>query len=88
VKEFVVYTVARIALFAASFAIIAGIYILVTGSDSVPVVWPVLLAAVVSAVASIYLLKGPRARFAARVEQRASAMTRRFEEARAKEDQD
>jgi mannitol-specific phosphotransferase system IIBC component len=88
VKEFVVYTVARIGLFAASFAIIAGIYILVTGSDSVPIVWPVLLAAVVSAVASLYLLKGPRARFAARVEQRASAMTRRFEEARAKEDQD
>jgi mannitol-specific phosphotransferase system IIBC component len=88
VKEFVVYTVARIGLFAASFAIIAGIYILATGSDSVPIVWPVLLAAVVSAVASLYLLKGPRARFAARVEQRASAMTRRFEEARAKEDQD
>ena len=87
-KEFVVYTVARIGLFAASFAIIAGIYILVTGSDSVPIVWPVLLAAVVSAVASIYLLRGPRERFAARVEQRASAMTRRFEEARAKEDQD
>ena len=87
-KEFVVYTVARIGLFVASFAIIAGIYILVTGADSVPIVWPVLLAAVVSAVASMYLLRGPRARFAARVEQRASAMTRRFEEARAKEDQD
>ena len=87
-REFVIYTAARLGLFVASFAVIAGIYILVTGSDRVPIVWPVLLAAVVSAVASIYLLRGPRARFAARVEQRATAMTRRFEEARAKEDQD
>jgi hypothetical protein len=50
--------------------------------------WPVLLAAAVSAVASYFLLQGPRERFAARVDSRASAMARRFEEARAKEDED
>jgi hypothetical protein len=88
VKEFAVYTVARLALFVASYAVIAAAYMLVRGTSSVPLVWPVLLAAVVSAVASLYLLKGPRARFAARVEARASSMSRRFEEARAKEDQD
>lgn len=87
-KEFAVYTVARIALFVASYAVIAGAYVLVSGTSSVPLVWPLLLAAVVSAVASLYLLKGPRARFAARVEERASNISRRFEEARAKEDQD
>lgn len=87
-KEFAVYTVARIALFVASYAVIAGAYVLVSGTNSVPLVWPLLLAAVVSAVASLYLLKGPRARFAARVEERASNISRRFEEARAKEDQD
>jgi predicted Co/Zn/Cd cation transporter (cation efflux family) len=88
VKEFVVYTVARLALFVASYAVIAAVYMLVSGTSSVPLVWPLLLAAVVSAVASLYLLKGPRERFAARVEQRASNISRRFEEARAKEDQD
>jgi hypothetical protein len=88
VKEFAIYTVARLGLFVASYAVISGIYMLVTGTDSVPLIWPLLLAAIVSAVASLYLLKGPRTRFAARVEQRAATMTRRFEEARAKEDQD
>ena len=87
-KEFAIYTVARLGLFVASYAVISGIYMLVTGTDSVPLIWPLLLAAIVSAVASLYLLKGPRTRFAARFEQRAATMTRRFEEARAKEDQD
>jgi mannitol-specific phosphotransferase system IIBC component len=88
VKEFAVYTVARIALFVASYAVIAGLYMLVARTDSVPLVWPLLVAAVVSAIASLYLLKGPRARFALRVEERAANMSRRFEEARAKEDLD
>jgi hypothetical protein len=88
VKEFAVYTVARLGLFVASYAVIAAVYMLLSGTSSVPLVWPLLLAAVVSAVASIYLLRGPRARFAARVEARAANISRRFEEARAKEDQD
>jgi hypothetical protein len=60
----------------------------VTGRDSVPLIWPLLVAALVSAVASYYLLQGPRARFAARVEHRAARVAQRFEEARAKEDRD
>jgi hypothetical protein len=88
VKDFAVYTLARIGLFVASFAIIAGAWMLATGSDQVPVLWPLLLAAVVSAVASYYLLQGPRSRFAARVEARAAAASRRFEQARTKEDTD
>ena len=87
-KEFAVYTIARIALFAASYAVITGAYLLATGSDSVPLIWPLVLAAVVSAVGSLYLLAGPRQRLAARVEERASTISRRFEEARAKEDTD
>ena len=87
-KEFVVYTVARLGLFLASYAVIAGVYMVATGTRHVPVVWPFLLAALVSAVGSYYLLRGPRARFAARVEQRAANLSRRFEAARAKEDSD
>jgi hypothetical protein len=86
VKEFAVYTAARIGLFVASYAVIVGVYIVATGTPHVPVFWPFLIAALVSAVGSYYLLRGPRERFAARVEQRAANISRRFEEARAKED--
>jgi len=88
VKEFAIYTLARIGLFVASYAVIAGVWTLASGSSSVPILWPLLLAAVVSAVASFYLLRGPRERFAARVDARASAAARRFEEVRSKEDRD
>ena len=84
-KEFAVYTLARIGLFLASLLVTTGIF-MAAGVDSF--LWPVVLAAGVSAVASYYLLKGPRARFAARVDARASNVARRFEESRAKEDQD
>jgi len=87
VKEFVVYTLARLGLFVASYAVIAGIYLLVTGGDTLPLLWPLLLAAVVSAVASYVMLRGQRDRFAAVVQRRAEAATRRFEASRAKEDQ-
>ena len=86
VKEFVVYTLARVGLFAATFAIILGIWAAVTGT--LAVLWAVVLAAVVSAVASYYLLRGPREKFAARVEQRASRITQKIEESRSKEDVD
>jgi hypothetical protein len=86
VKEFAIYTVSRLGLFVASYAVVIGIYLLVTGGDSVPLFWPFLLAIVISSVGSVYLLKGQRARFAAVVERRAAAASRRFEASRAKED--
>ena len=85
-KEFAVYTLARIGLFVASFAVIAGVWALVSRSTSVPWLWPLLLAAVASALASYHWLRGPRERLAARVDSRATTMARRFEEYRAKED--
>ena len=85
-KEFAVYTLARIGLFVASYAVIAGIYLLVTGGDSLPLLWPLLLAAVVSAVASYFMLRGQRDRFAAVVQRRAEGASRRLEASRAKED--
>jgi hypothetical protein len=85
-KEFAVYTLARIGLFVASLAIVLGVWALVAGS--VNALLAVLLAAVISAVASYYLLQGPRARFASRVDSRASRIAAKFEEARSKEDRD
>lgn len=77
-KEFVVYTAARLGLFLATYVTVVGIYLLVSGEDSIPVLWPFLVAVVISAVASIYLLLGMRDRFALAVQQRAErAATRR-----------
>ncbi|MGN6131097.1 MAG: DUF4229 domain-containing protein [Nocardioidaceae bacterium] len=87
-KEFAVYTLARLGLFVASYAVVIGIYLLVAGTAHVPVFWPLLVALVISSAASVYLLRGLRHRFAAKVEQRAHNATRRFEEMRAKEDVD
>ena len=84
-KDFLVYTVARLGLLVASFLVIWGIFRALGSYDLLVVL---ILAAVVSAVASYYLLQGPRARFAARVDSRASRAAQRFEESRAKEDGD
>jgi len=86
VKEFVVYTLARIGLFVAVYAIVVGVHLLVTGGDTIPLLWPLLLAAVISAAASYKMLAGPRGRFASSVERRARTATRRFEESRSRED--
>jgi hypothetical protein len=88
VKEFAVYTLARLGLFAASYALVIGGYLLVAGTEHVPIFWPLLAGLVISSVLSVYLLKGPRRRFAAKVEERAAGMTRRFDAARSKEDVD
>jgi len=84
----VVYTLARLGLFVASYAIVVGIYLLVTGGDPVPLLWPLLAAAVISSVASVYLLKELRARFAAVIDRRARNASARFEASRSKEDTD
>ena len=85
-KEFVIYTVSRLGLFVASYAVTIAIYLVVTGENAVPLFWPFLLAIVISSVASVYLLKGQRARFAAVVQRRADNASRRFKESRSKED--
>ena len=86
-KEFVIYTLSRLGLFVASYALVVGVYLLATGADAIPMFWPFLVAIVISSIASVYLLKAQRARFAAVVERRAAAASRRFEERRSKEDE-
>jgi len=86
-KEFVIYTSSRLGLFVAAYALVVGAYLLATGADEVPMYWPFLVAIVISSISSVYLLKSQRARFAAVVERRAAAASRRFEEGRSKEDE-
>ena len=85
-KEFWTYTLLRIALFVGTTAVVWGVYALI--ADTINLLVVVLVAAVISSVLSWKLLAGPRNRFAASVEARASRATARFEESKAREDTD
>ena len=86
VKEFVVYTALRLGLFVASLSIVLGVWFLL--ADQVPVVWAVVIAFAISGVASYFLLNRQRDAFARRVELRAQRATARYEELKAREDED
>ena len=86
-KEFAIYTAARLGLFLVSYVVVVGVYLLVSGDRQIPLLWPFLLAIVVSAIASVYLLRAQRERFAQAVQRRAERASARFEEIRAKEDE-
>lgn len=85
-KEFVVYTALRIALFLASFGVIVGVWALVTGGR-VHLFLSVVLAFLVSGIASYFLLSRQRDAFARRVEERAARASAAFEARKAREDQ-
>lgn len=87
-KEFLVYTALRALLFLASLGVVAGLWALVSGRDQVPVLWTVLIAFLISGFASLVLLNRPREAFARRVQTRAEAAARKFEEAKSREDDD
>lgn len=84
-KEFVVYTAMRVVLFLGSFGVLAGIWGLVS-DEGVPLFWVVVLAFLVSGVASYFLLNRQREAFARRVEERAARASAAFEERKARED--
>ncbi len=85
-KEFVVYTGLRLLLFAATFAIVVGVWLLVAERANILVT--VVIAFAVSGVGSYFLLDRQREALARRVEARAERATKAFEEMRAKEDVD
>ena len=86
-KEFLVYTAMRIVLFLASLGVVIGIWGLLA-DDGVPMFWAVLLAFVISGVASWFVLDRQRRAFAGRVEDRAARASAAFEERKAREDVD
>ena len=85
-KEFVVYTGLRLLLFAATFGIVVGVWLLV--GDKANVFVAVIVGFVVSGVGSYFLLDRQRDALARRVEVRAEKATKAFDELRAKEDVD
>jgi len=87
VKEFVVYTVMRIALFLASFGVVVGVMALFL-DGRYNLFWAIILAFLISGVASLFILDRQREAFARRVEARASRASAAFEQRKAREDQD
>jgi predicted Co/Zn/Cd cation transporter (cation efflux family) len=87
VKEFVVYTVLRVVLFLASLGVVVGVMALVF-DGTFHLFWAVVLAFLISGVASYFILERQREAFARRVESRAAKASAAFEERRAREDGD
>ena len=83
-KEFWVYTGLRALLFIATLALVLGIWLAV--ADEVPVLWAVVLAFVISGVASYFLLHRWREAFARKVQERADRASAALEAQRSKED--
>lgn len=87
-REFLLYTAARFGIFGAVYAVVLLAVWLVDRNGPLPVLWPLILAAIASTFLSAYLLRDLRDRFAARIHERSEAMSARFEEMRAREDED
>ncbi|MSZ77123.1 MAG: DUF4229 domain-containing protein [Actinobacteria bacterium] len=85
-KEFLVYTALRILLFLASFGVVVGVWLLISGEANLFVSF--VLAFVLSGIGSYFVLNGPREAFARRVDERASLAASKFEERRTREDAD
>ena len=85
-KEFVVYTVLRIVLFLASFGVVVGIMALLF-DGRFNLFWAIVLAFIVSGIASYFVLDRQREAFARRVETRAAKAAAAFEERKAREDE-
>lgn len=82
------YTALRVGMFAGSLAIVAGIWAVVSADNSVPMVWAVVIAFVISGVLSVKLLNPQREALARNVQSRAERASAKFEQMKAKEDTD
>ena len=80
-----VYTVLLIVLVLASFGIVVGIMALAFGGRY-NLFWAVILAFLISGIASFFILDRQREAFARRVEARAAKASAAFEERKARED--
>lgn len=80
-REFLVYTALRLALLLGTFALVSGIWIGIAGEFNW--FWALIIAFLLSGIASYVLLNGPRQAFAAKVDQRAANA---LEKMRSKED--
>ena len=85
-KEFWIYTALRVVLFVATLVTVVGVWLLV--ADQVPILWAVVVAFVLSGIASYFVLDRSRDAFARKVQARAERASAAFEAQRSKEDAD
>ncbi len=86
-KAFVIFTALRLALFAACYVVLGGVYLLVFGKTGA-LFWPFVAAALLSSALSLKFLAPQRERFAETVDARAHRAAANFEARRAREDVD
>ena len=90
-KAFWTYTLLRLGLLIGCYAAFTGIWLAVKGEKALSgadLFVVLLISAVVSSVLSVRFLKIPRQRLAAHVQARAERATARFDEFKAREDED
>jgi ABC-type bacteriocin/lantibiotic exporter with double-glycine peptidase domain len=87
-KYFLLYTLARVGLFAVAFGIIWLVLFSWVSWTYGSLLWTVMLAAIISAIASIFVLRSLRERFGSEIAARAERMSKRIEAARSAEDED
>lgn len=87
-KAFWTYTLARFAIFAVCFGLVGGIASAVVDWGSLTTLVVLFIALVLSSIVSIFALAGLRDKLAHNVQERATRMTERVEEARRAEDVD
>ncbi|HET7326747.1 MAG TPA: DUF4229 domain-containing protein [Nocardioidaceae bacterium] len=87
-KSFVLYTAARIGLFALVWVVVATAASYWLTWDMVTALWTALIAMAVSSVLSLFLLRPLRDRLALSVHDRAARARQRFESSRSREDDD
>ena len=85
-KEFWVYTGLRLLLFAASFAVVISAWLLIAGEANL--LGALVIALLASGLGSYFLLARQREALARHVEARAARASARFDEMKAKEDED
>ncbi|HEY6548179.1 MAG TPA: DUF4229 domain-containing protein [Vicinamibacteria bacterium] len=84
-KDFLVYTLLRVLLFAAVLVLVIALWVALFGQDT-SILWPVLIAFLISGALSLFVLNRPREALARRVQARAERAAGRYERMRAKED--
>jgi len=87
-KAFWTYTLARLGVFLATWAVLWGLSRLVFEGGAVLDLWVLLIALIVSSIISILALRGMRDRVALKLQERARSLNDRIEESRRAEDVD
>ena len=87
-KDFWTYTLLRFGLFVVTYAVLAGLWVLVFGRTNEAYIWPFVAAALISSFISLKYLQPQRERLAARVQARADKVSARVEQIRSREDED